>query len=313
MSRAGSPPRGRRRPALLHFFVLGALLLGADALLGGGGPERVVAVARVAADAPADAVARAIDEAILVEVGVAMGWHETDPLITGHLAESLRYARPELADEPDDALLALALDLGMARTDPIVRRRLADRGLRVVDARRLPEPDDATLEAWRDAHPARFSRPARVRFGHVFLSRERRGDALEADARALLAELSAADVAADDGARRGDPSLLARPVEVATIDVVTRTWGGDLGAALAAAPLDAWSGPHASAFGLHLVRPTARTEERLPELAAIRAEVRADWLAAERTRARAEHLATLRATWPVAIERLPPQLAEGAH
>jgi len=51
---------------------------------------------------------------------------------------------------------------------------------------------EAELQAWLDAHPDAFRTEAQVAFRQVYLSPDRRGAAVDADARALLARLSAA-------------------------------------------------------------------------------------------------------------------------
>jgi hypothetical protein len=68
---------------------------------------------------------------------------------------------------------------------------------------------------------------------------------------------------------------------------------------------DVWTGPLPSAFGLHLVRVTARTPSRMPELAEVRGAVERDWMAAHRDRARARFYEELRARYDVEV-RLPP-------
>ncbi|TNF35677.1 MAG: hypothetical protein EP329_06000, partial [Deltaproteobacteria bacterium] len=114
-----SPPSPGR--ALAHFALAAVVFLGGDRLLSASaGVERPRVVVRVPADADAEAVRQAVDEAVLVDVGQALGWPATDPFIRARLAEGLRFARPELAERPDEELVATALALGMAERDPVV-------------------------------------------------------------------------------------------------------------------------------------------------------------------------------------------------
>ncbi|PKN57037.1 MAG: hypothetical protein CVU56_13185 [Deltaproteobacteria bacterium HGW-Deltaproteobacteria-14] len=291
---------------MVHFTIVAAALFVGDRLLASGGvASRPALVVRVAEGASDDAVRRAVDEAVLVDVGTALGWPATDPFIRARLVEGLRFARPELAARPEAELVGEALALGMAERDPVIRRRLAERALREVDRRALRDPTEAEQAAWFASHAADYERPARVRFAQVFVSRERRGARADADAVALLSRLRAESPAPDEAARLGDPLLIARGVESANLVDLDKTYGAGFGQALAAAPLDTWSGPYPSSYGLHLVRVLAHVPARTPTLAQVRAAVRGAWRAAHREQARAAQLATLRAARDVVVERVP--------
>jgi len=291
--------------AAFHFVVLALVIFGGERLLSAAPvQERPTVVVRVPTDATDEAVRRATDEAVLVDVGVALGWTTSDPYIRARLADGLRFARPELAERPEAELVAEALALGMAERDPLVRRRLAERALREVDRRALRDPTDAEERAWFEAHADRYARPARVRFAQVFLSRDRRGERLRSDAEAILARLRSEDPSPADAAKLGDPLLVARGVESASVPDLDRTYGDGFGAKLAATTPNTWTGPHASPFGLHLVRVLAVTAARAPKLDDVRSAVRGAWRAAHRESARAEQLARLRASREIVIERV---------
>lgn len=291
--------------ALVHFTVAAVALFAGERLLAvGRSAVRPTVVVRVPEGASDEAVRRAVDEAVLVDAGSALGWPATDPFIRARLAEGLRFARPELAGRPEAELVATALSLGMAERDPVVRRRLAERALREVDRRALRDPTEAEQAAWFAAHAEQYARPARVRFAQVFLSRERRGERLDVDAAALLTRLRADAPTPDAALALGDPLLIARGVESANLMDLDKTYGAGFGGALAAVPLDRWSGPYASSYGLHLVRVLARVPARTPALDEVRAAVRGAWRAAHREEARAAQLATRRAARDVVIERV---------
>ncbi|TNF36228.1 MAG: peptidyl-prolyl cis-trans isomerase [Deltaproteobacteria bacterium] len=184
-----------------------------------------------------------------------------------------------------------------------MRRRLAERALREVDRRALRDPTEAEQAAWLAAHRERYARPARVRFAQVFLSRDRRGERLEADAAALLVRLRAEDPSPQEAVRMGDPLLVARGVESANVPDLDKTYGDGFAAAIEAAPPGAWSGPFSSSYGLHLVRVITQVPAREPRLDDVRAAVRGDWRAAHREEARAAQLAKLREAREVVIER----------
>ena len=85
-------------------------------------------------------------------------------------------------------------------------------------------------------------------------------------------------------------------------DLVDRTFGGSFAEELSDAPLDEWSGPFASGYGLHLVRLTAREPARLPTLDQVREEVERDWRHERRQRADATLYDALRERYEVRVE-----------
>lgn len=186
-------------------------------------------------------------EAALVDHAERLGWARTDPVVRRRLAEDLRFAG---RDGDDAALVDEAIALGLVRADPVVRRRLAMRAeealLGEVDA-----PTDAALDAWRLAHADRFTRPPvwRVRVTPPV------------------------------------PGLGA--AHTGTADQLVRRFGAGFGAALPA------GGRVATPYGDVDVVVLGQTPGGLPPLDAIRAEVAADWARAARAAARPGRIAAL--------------------
>jgi hypothetical protein len=135
-----------------------------------------------------------------------------------------------------------------------------------------------------------------VSFHHVFLSRTARGARLDADAARALADLRRG------GTGGGDPFFGPRVVEGRSAEQLAATFGETFARAVVALPIGTWSGPVASAWGLHLVRVDARAAAATAPLDAVRTPVRLG-LVAERHEARVRELvAALRARWPVHVE-----------
>src|SRR4249919_1214853 len=137
---------------------------------------------------------------------------------------ALLHQHPPMAEElqglVDDAVkeevfYREALAQGLDRDDVIVRRRMRQK-LEFVseDVEPVPEPTDAQLQAWLDAHPAQFAIEPRYTFEQVFLDPSKRGASLQADAAALLLQLRRGPIA--DAAAMGDPLLLAHEVDGAS-------------------------------------------------------------------------------------------------
>lgn len=293
--------------SLLHFFAIGAALLALQAATSSPGPERPVLRVRVPAGASEADVRHHVDAALLVEEGLRMGWVATDPIVRDRLARNMRFLGLAGEGAADETLIQAALGLGMQRTDPIVRQRLIQRAGAVLDraAERL-EPTDSELRAHLRAHPGRFASGDRIRFAQIFLSRERRGPSLDADAEALARSLGATPPSAATRAL-GDPLLIARPEQRASREELSRTYSPAFADAAMRAPTGAWSGPIASPWGLHLLWVHAAEPAPDTRLEDVRDRVLSDWRHDQRDRARRDRLADLRAryTVQVALEAAP--------
>jgi hypothetical protein len=207
----------------------------------------------------------------------------------------------------EEVLYREAVALGLDRGDPIVRRRLAQKMVFVAEDGAAREPADAELAAYLAAHADRYCEAGRASFRHVFLGRDRRGPAAEADARQLLAALQGGAPAE----AAGDPFLQGAAFARRTAAEIEAVFGAAFAAALPAAPLGTWSGPIASSFGVHLVRVEAREPGGLPPLAAVRGRVRADLLDERRGAAVREMRERLRARYHVEIQAPAARVAGG--
>jgi hypothetical protein len=318
------------RAPLLHFLAAGLALFAAERV--GRAPaaaDRVVDVSRgdvlrLTAEARRELgrephpdelerrVAAQVDEELLISEARALGWHETDPVVRLRLVQNLRFVSPEGVEAEAEALLERAFALGMDRTDVVVRRRLAERmRLAIAAAATRDPPPEAELEAILAREPERFRRPPLVQLTHVYLSRDRRGAALERDARALRAELHAAGASPDTAARRGDPFLWPAHLPLSSERALAARFGPDFAAAAIQLAPERWSEPIASSYGLHLVWVHRRLDARLPPLAEVRSEVVAHWRQQREAEALAQALAALRRDARVRVAAGPEPAAPG--
>jgi hypothetical protein len=183
--------------------------------------------------------------------------------------EDRREARSDYVRE--EALVREARALGLDAGDAIVRRRLVQKlELLVRASLAVPEPTDDELAAYLDAHQSDYLAPADVSFEHRYFSRERRGEAALRDA------LSAA-ASPDADTARGDPFPLGARFSHRTRASLTETFGPELAAALDDAPLEAWSSPIETRFGVHLVRVWERRDGRPLSLDEVRERLAARW------------------------------------
>jgi len=164
-----------------------------------------------------------------------------------------------------------------------------------------PAPDDAELRAYLERHRNRYLQPARVTFDHVYLARARGGNALDRDARRLLARLGARATPAAEAVRLGDPFPFGSHMTVQSARDLARIFGIDFAAAVLALEPGTWA-PVGSPYGVHLVRITEKIPARMPDLAVVRSRVRAQ-LMDERQEARlAEEIRGLRGKYAVRVE-----------
>jgi len=267
------------REPLLHFLVLGGALFAFQALREGPGPSE-------------DRIVVSAGQIEHLATVFARTWMRppTAPELEGLVREHIL----------EEAATREALSMGLDRDDTILRRRLRQKlEFLAEDLVSQGEPNEEDLAAFLRDHPDAFRREARLSFQQVYLSRDRRGEAVERDARALLERLSE-DPA--DPADLGDPSLLPAEIEDASRGEVDRVFGEGFGAALETLALERWSGPIPSAYGLHLVRVRSREPARMPDLAEIRDAVKAEWIAERRRAALEDFYARVLSRYEVVVE-----------
>jgi len=266
---------------LLHFLLLGLAIFGAYRLLGPDEPP---------------------PSSIVVTEGIINGQIESfsrtwlRPPTPREVNELIReYVREEIYYREG---MALALD----RDDTVIRRRLKQKLEFVAEAAGIAaEPTDEDLRAYLEQRRDAYQTDARLSFVHVFLSAERRGDAVAQDAASLLAGLQSSQEALDPAAL-GDPTLLERQFEDVPLRDVAAQFGDEFADRVADLPVGQWQGPIESAYGMHLVLVGARTDGRAPELDEVRDALRRDWLNERRIAANEAYYQSLLQRYTVTID-----------
>lgn len=273
------------REPLAHFIAIGfALFLVFDVGgRGGSGMRIVVSSARIQALAAAFAKTRQRPP--------------TRVELEGLIEE---YVREELATRE-------AIALGIDADDTIIRRRLRQKlEFLIEDSADTSPPSDAELGDWLAAHSEAYRVEDRVAFEQVYLSRERRGDALMSDVERLLASLNAASPARPleaEPSQAGDSIMLPRYVALSSQSGIAREFGDAFAAAVVGLEPGAWVGPVASAYGVHVVRVTKKEPGYVPPLEEVRPIVERD-LFGQRRRVHVDAFyARLRERYRVEIER----------
>lgn len=196
------------------------------------------------------------------------------------------------------ALAREARRLGMADGDTVVERRLAQKmTFMISDVSAVDAPSDEVLAAWLEDNASTFEQPVRLTFQHVFFS-----NADDPRIASILADLNRdADA---DWRSLGDPFMLQRSYAELPLREIVRVFGGEFASGLAPLEADAtrWTGPVASALGVHLVRISARSEARMPALDDIRDAVTQEWRDAEQRQRTAEEIDAIVSQYNVEIE-----------
>jgi peptidyl-prolyl cis-trans isomerase C len=178
-----------------------------------------------------------------------------------------RYLREEI-------LYREALAKGLDRGDPTVKltmvRKLSMLAAGLADDRDITDPE---IEAYFSLRKERYRIPQRTSLRQVFVNRDRRGEAAEAQAREVLASLRELEPQPHELAAFGDPIMLDHSFTEVTDQDLARTFGGPFVDAVNALTAAEWQGPVASGYGLHLVQVVDRRASRLPEWQQVRERI----------------------------------------
>lgn len=317
---------------IVHFLVLGALLLLVDrwvlpvAGFGRGGREVIEVSASEINEIVsgwhtrtgampnerelAALIAAKVDEEILVRQGLALGFARTDPVIIRRLAMNMEFLGEGDGSSDISTLYQQAIALGMDRSDPVVRRRLVQRlQLLFRTVGRGPEPEPEELLAYAEAHADRYQMPRRIAFRQLFLSRDRRGDSLEADAARLGERLAREPADPDTVSNLGDASPLMQRMGPASERDIAKYFGPEFAARAMDLEAGRWHGPVPSAYGVHFVWVSEVVPEAMPPLDLIRSRVRQAIFQERDERAIREGLAKLREQYVVRVAGEPRAIA----
>jgi len=167
----------------------------------------------------------------------------------------------------EEVLYRDALALGLDRNDPVIRQRMRMKMEMLSDGiAETLTPDEAALAAWFAPRAREFASPPQLSFLQVEL-------ASADDAAAMRARLEAGA----DPATVSHGAFLTARLDAATAQDIDGEFGRGFYAAVAAAPLNDWSGPVKSGYGMHLVKLLARDDQGAPTLDAVHPQVLEAW------------------------------------
>lgn len=281
------------REPLVHFVLIGAAVFGLYALLSDGGEERV-----------RDRIVVSEGRVKQLAQIFAKTWQrpptpqELRGLVDAFVKEEVYYRE--------------AVQLGLDRDDTLIRRRMQQK------MEFLTEPgeealtaDDATLQAYLDKNMAAFKVAPQIAFEQVYI-KPKSG---ETDAKSRAAEALEALKSGETPALLGDATLLPPAMKLSSVTSIERDFGDPFAKELTTLPLNTWTGPVSSPYGLHLVRVTQRVDGYDPKLAEVRDAVAQKWRTEKRDTFQREAYEELRSKYQVvlpAAKETPAKAEEAA-
>jgi parvulin-like peptidyl-prolyl isomerase len=261
------------RDPLVHFLAAGAMLFGVFALLHRSDTTGVAGGKTIVVDRPAlmafmQYQSAAFQPKVFAARFNALTADERKALIDKYVQE--------------EALVREARALGLDQGDYVIRRRMVQKMLYLMDdtATETFSPSEADLQRYFQSHQEVYRGVSTVTFTHVFIDNEVAHPAgAEQAAEALKRTLERRRAGFADAPAYGDRFAYLQNYVERTPDFVESQFGAAFGAQLATLqPSPHWQGPIRSDYGWHLVLLTQRKPAELPAFAAVREQVKDDLL-----------------------------------
>jgi hypothetical protein len=266
------------REPLVHFLLIGAVLFTAFELRqeeGSAAPNRILVDAGQVEQLAARFKRTRLRPPTDIELAA---------LIEGRIREEVYYRQ--------------ALDMGLDQDDAVMRQRMRQKlEFLLEDLSDLSAPGDEQLIQFMQRHPQKFREEPRLSFNQVFLNPDKHQD-LAADAMRLLTRLNNGAPPATEG----DRTQLGQEYQLAAQHKITRVFGDSFAQQIVVLQPGEWIGPLYSTYGGHLVRVSAKQEERFPVLAEIRKQVEREYLAERRQELKDITYRKLREGYEIIIE-----------
>lgn len=283
------------REPLVHFVAIGGVLFAIDHARSPAelDPPAMVAPPPAEPSAPAPATRGPANRTVVIDA-------EVRKQIAANAERRLGRApsEPELADETqrwidEEVLYREAVARGLDRDDPVIHQRIAQRMAYVLEqAAIIPEPTEAELRAWFDAHRERWAVPEHVDFTHVFVAGKDAAAATRTD------ELDAALAAGAAPERLGDRFSGGHRYRGRRVADLAQAFGDEFVAGLATQKPGTWV-RRTSRHGLHLVRIDRVDAPQAADFARARLDVRKEWMDARRATEVGAAMKRLRDGWAI--------------
>ncbi|MEH6607649.1 MAG: peptidyl-prolyl cis-trans isomerase [Pseudomonadales bacterium] len=188
-------------------------------------------------------------EAVLVEKALAAGMQNAQ-VIQKRLASLAGFlALLDDTDAPEATQIEAAISAGLLRSDPLVRRYLAEAmRMRLKLDIDIVTPTIAAQQQWYEAHLQNFTLPRRIQLNHVYFSHEDKPRALE-----VSKHLQTSATPLEEALLMGDVFYGGQKLPMKTQQQLESALGTEFAQASWGLPLEQWSAPVRSAYGWHVV------------------------------------------------------------
>ena len=248
------------------------------------------------------------DQEMLYREARAGGLAKADRSVKWRLVQKMHFLDEGREDEDANTLYREALSLGLDRDDIVIRRLLIEKMRLLIKLNAVPsEPGRNILETFYQEHAEDYRQPARVSIHHVFLSSDKRGKRIDADADALLQDLREGSATVEEAIAMGDVFPLGHTIRSASQHHLGKLLGPNFAKAtidLQPSKQDAsgWYGPIRSAYGMHLVWIDERSESYPAGLDAVHNQVKLRYLAERREEELKKAIGRMRERYSVVVE-----------
>ena len=167
-----------------------------------------------------------------------------------------------------------ALKMGLDKNDTVIRRRLRQKmEFIAVNEEKVPAPTDEELLEYISNKPEKFSSDAVYSFEQFYIRTDNPAQvSIEEQIQSLKEKLQAGEHVSVGA------SLFPRIFEAITAFNIDRTFGQGFADSMDSLPLNTWSGPLRSGYGLHLIKLTERRPGQILPLHEVRSEAEREWL-----------------------------------
>jgi hypothetical protein len=269
---------------LVHFLVIGGLLLGGYSLLEQDGATEVSSTE----------IRLSVDDLAQLLMVFEAKWTRQPTQDEFNLMVEDRIR--------EDILYREALALGLDKEDTIVRRRMAQKmQFLAEDVATQQEPTTDQLRSWFAEHTDLFTVPQRISFRHLYFSPDSRGSRAMDDAKKALAQLADASLEAASATVLADPIMFQDYYGDRAPQAIAGEFGPEFAQAVSRLEPGSWQGPVKSGFGWHLVYVDSVIAGRVPAFEEIEQEVKTAWLGTQKADAWREAYDEMRAKYTVLL------------
>jgi hypothetical protein len=212
--------------------------------------------------------------------------------------QELRGLASNLIEE--ELLAREAYALGLDQDDTIVRRRLAQKLLFLIeDGSQLAKPSETELRDFYATNIELFRTQPRISFKHIFFDPQKRREAISDAKTASISITTGGD---QDLSALGDRLLLGSSFENMDEQSLAVTFGAEFARIVVGLQPGKWSGPIRSGYGVHLVRVSHAIAGEARRFEEMRDHVEREWRRGRKDSAKAAYVAKLREKYGVAVE-----------